>query len=117
MPTFLAREEEEGDTPKEETLGDYLQEYESQSRRFKEHLSFQGFFQLKEEIRLNNYNKRRGCMQHTLGRFFLPTFDGSPKSTAKAWVKELDTYFQLHKVSGEEAIRVVALHIEGKAYA
>ena len=43
MPTFLAREEEEGDTPKEETLGDYLEEYESQPRRFKEHLNFQGF--------------------------------------------------------------------------
>ena len=38
MPTFLARGEEEGETPKEETLGDYLQEYESQSKRFKEHL-------------------------------------------------------------------------------
>ena len=37
MPTFFAREEEEGETPKEETLGEYLQEYESQSRRFKEH--------------------------------------------------------------------------------
>ena len=54
MPTFLAREEIEGETPKEETLGDYLQEYESQSRRFKENLNFQGFFQLKEERRLNN---------------------------------------------------------------
>ena len=47
MPTFLAREETEGETPMEETLGDYLQEYESQSRRFNEHLSFQGFFQFK----------------------------------------------------------------------
>ena len=47
MPTFLAREEVEWETPKEETLGDYLQEYESQSKRFKEHLSFQEFFQLK----------------------------------------------------------------------
>ena len=55
-------------------------------------------------------------MQPTLGRLFLPTFDGSPKSTAKAWVKKLDTYFQLHQVSEEEAIRVVALHLEGEAY-
>ena len=93
MPTFLAREEAEGETPKEETLGDYLQEYESQSRRFREHLSFKEFFQLKEERRPRKYNKRRGCMQHTLGRFFLPTFDGSPKSTTKAWVNKIDTYF------------------------
>lgn len=97
MPTFLARGKEEGDTPKEETLGDYLQEYESQSRRFKEHLNFQRFCQLKEDRRPNNQNRRRGRMQHTLGGFFLPTFDGSPKSTVKAWVKKLDTYFQLIK--------------------
>ena len=55
-------------------------------------------------------------MKHTLGRFFLPTFDGSPKSIAKAWVKKLDTYFQLHQVSEEEVNRVVTLHIEGKDY-
>ena len=47
IPTFLARGEAEGETPKEETLGDYLQEYESQSRSFREHLSFQEFCQLK----------------------------------------------------------------------
>ena len=56
-------------------------------------------------------------MQHTLGRFFLPTFNGSPKSRAKAWVKKLDTYFQLHQVSEDEALRVAEFHLEGKAYA
>ena len=56
-------------------------------------------------------------MQDTLGRTFLPTYDGSPKSSAKSWVKKLDTYFQLHQVLEEEAIRVVALHLQGKAYA
>ena len=98
MPTLLAIEEEKGEAPKEETLGDYLQEYESQSRRFKEHLNFQGFFQIKENIKPSNHNRRRGCMQHTLGRFFLPTFDGSPKSTSKSWVRKLETYFQLHQI-------------------
>ena len=49
------------------------------------------------------------------GRFFLSTFDGSPKCTARAWVKELDTYLQLHQVSEMKAIRVAALHLEGKA--
>ena len=40
---FMASEMEKGDVPKKETLGDYLQEYESQSKRFKDHLSFQRF--------------------------------------------------------------------------
>ena len=43
LPTLTARGMEEEDTPREETLSDYLREYESQSWRFKEHLDFQGF--------------------------------------------------------------------------
>ena len=43
MPMFIAREMEEGDVPKEETLGDYLQEYESQTHRFRYHVNFQAF--------------------------------------------------------------------------
>ena len=51
-----------------------------------------------------------------MGRLFLSTFDGSPKCSARAWVEELDTYLQQHQVS-KEAIQVVAMHLEGKAYA
>lgn len=89
MPTFLSKKEGKGGTPKKEYLGDYLQEYESQSERFKENLSFLELYQLKEEIS-NSYSRRRGCMQHTLGRFFLPTFDGSPKDSAKSWVRKIE---------------------------
>ena len=46
---------------------------------------------------------------------FLPTFDGTSKHIAKAWVEKLDTYFQLHKVSEMEAIKIAALHLEGEA--
>ena len=108
---------EEGDAPKEETLGDYLQEYESQSQRFKEHLNFQGFCQLKENRRPSNHNRNKRCKKHNVGRFFLSNFDGSPKRSARAWVEELDTYLQQHQVSEYEAIRVAVLHLEGKAYA
>ena len=91
FPTFTARRMEEGDAPREETLSVYLQEYESQSLRFKEHLDFQGFFQLKEDRRSNNRSKG--------GIIFLPNFDGLEKYTAKAWEEELDSYFQIHQVS------------------
>ena len=117
MHMFIAREMEEGDVPKEETLGDYLQEYESQSQRFKDHLKFQGFFKIKEHRRPSNYNRSKRCKQHELGRLFIYTFYGSPKCTTRAWVKELDTYLQQHQVLEDESIRVAALHLEGKAYA
>ena len=92
MPTFLSKKEGKGGTPKEESLGDYLQEYESLSERFKIYLIFPDLFQLKEEIS-SSYSRRKGCMQHTLGRFSLPTFDGSPKESAKSWVRKLEKYF------------------------
>ena len=87
LPTFTARRMEEEDAPREETLSDYLQKYESQSWRFKVHLDFQGFFQLKEDRRSSNHNRSKR------GRIFLSNFDGSTKCTTEAWVKELYSYF------------------------
>lgn len=43
MLALFARGEEEGETPEEETLGDYLREYESRSKIFKENLGFPEF--------------------------------------------------------------------------
>ena len=51
-----------------------------------------------------------------MGRFFLPNFDGSSSSSAKAWVEKLDIYFQLNKVPEMEAIKIAALHFEGEAH-
>ena len=55
-------------------------------------------------------------LQHSLGRLFMPSYDGSPKCTTKAWVEKLDTYFQLNRVSEMEAIKIAALHLEGEAH-
>ena len=107
---FKTNEMEKEEVPKKETFGDYLQEYEPQSKGFKYHLNFQGFFKIKEER--STRSKKDG-----VGRFFLSTFDGSPKCPARVWVKEMDTYVQQHQVSEKEAIKVIALHLEGKAYA
>lgn len=41
MSIFTMREMEEEEMPKMETLSDYLQEYESQNKRFKDHINFQ----------------------------------------------------------------------------
>ena len=51
-----------------------------------------------------------------MGRFVLPTFDGSSKCTAKSWVEKLDIYFQLNQVPEMEAIKIAALHLEGEAH-
>ena len=61
-------------------------------------------------------NSTRGKKQSE-GRFFLSNFYGSPLCPARAWVKELDMFLQQHQVSEFEAIKVAALHFEGKVYA
>ena len=52
-----------------------------------------------------------------MDRFILSTFDGSPTCSARAWVKELESYLQQHHIYEDEAIRIAALHFGGKAYA
>ena len=88
-----------------ETLSDFLQEYESQTKKFRDHITFPEFFQIKVR-RINQHD-----------RFILSNFDGSPTCSAIAWVEELDTFLQHNQISKDEAIRVVALHLGGKAYA
>ena len=55
--------------------------------------------------------------QQDADRFLLYNFARSPTFSAGAWVKELDSYLQLHHISKGEAIRVAALHFRGKAHA
>ena len=72
-------------------------------------MEFQGFFKIKEARSSSHKRSKRG-------RIFLSHFDGSTECTTKAWVEELDSYFQLHQVSEEEAIRGAVLHLKGMAH-
>ena len=92
MPSFLTGGDKEG------TLGEYFEEYELQSQGFKEHLSFQEFYRIKDGRRINPHQKEENLMQGSslqcsMIGLFLPTFDGTPNFTAKAWVEKPDTYF------------------------
>ena len=60
-----------------------------------------------------NTNYELQCMMGTLT---IPSFDGSSKSTAKAWVKKLDTYFQLNQMIEADAIKLATLHLDGEAH-
>ena len=79
-------------------MGDYFPEYQSYGQEFGEALTFHDFVQLKKDSRPRNQNRgvrytQDGDAQHTVANFFLPTFDGSSKCSAKAWVEKLDIYF------------------------
>ena len=115
MPAFFEegeryRNEERREPETHETLILYLEEYKAQSRAFKESLTLQEFFELKEERRSYNINRRK---RHN--RFYLPTYDGSSSSTVNAWRKELDAFFKLHPVAEREVVQIAALHLHGEA--
>lgn len=119
MPTFLAMGNE--GFQEQESLEEYFMEYEYQTQRFKYHLIFQGFCQIKDNRGPRHHHRGGGLTQnhdrhHTTGRLFLPNFDGSSKCTAKSWVEKLDIYFQLKKFLEMEAIKIAALHLEGEAH-
>ena len=105
MPRISMREMEEEGMARRETLSDFLKEYESQTQKFRDHITFPKFCKIKV--------KRR--KKHDI--FLLSTFYGSPTCSTRAWVEELDTFLQQHQISEDEDIRVAALHIGAKAYA
>ena len=48
-------------------------------------------------------------------KFPLPTFDGSPRSSANTWVQKFDVYFQLNPMVEEDALKMDNLHLDGYA--
>ena len=51
-----------------------------------------------------------------MNKLTLPTFDGSSKTSARAWIHKLDTYLTLKPMSETEAIRFATMHLERAAY-
>ena len=51
-----------------------------------------------------------------VGKFTIPSFDGSSKYTPRAWVQKLDTYYKLNQMTETEVISFTTLHLEGEAH-
>jgi hypothetical protein len=51
-----------------------------------------------------------------VGKLTIPSFDGSSKYTARAWVHKLDMYYKLNQMTETEAISFATLHLEGEAH-
>jgi hypothetical protein len=75
-------------------------------------------------LRLKNRPRepQRGGPQHNLnfirkvGKLIIPSFDGSSKYTARAWVQNIDMYYKLNQMIETEAISFTTLHLEGEAH-
>jgi hypothetical protein len=51
-----------------------------------------------------------------VGKLTIPSFDGSSKCSAHAWIQKLETYFKLNLMTESEAIIFATLHLEGEAH-
>ena len=51
-----------------------------------------------------------------MGKLTIPNFDDSSKSTDRAWVQKLDTYFQLNQMIEVDAIKLATLCLDGEAH-
>lgn len=101
-------------------MGDYFVEYQFYGPDFREAIIFKDFCQL------NGNNRSRGQsgggyehgidLQRMMGRLFLPNFDGSPKSSTRAWVEKLDVYFQLNEMTELDELTISTLHLEREAH-
>ena len=73
MPRIAMRKmEREEEVARSENLSDFMKEYESQTQKFRDHLSFSEFCKIKVKGRKQQ------------DRFLLSTFGGSPTSSEKS---------------------------------
>ena len=84
MPRSSMREMKEEKMSWRGTFSNFLHEYESQTEKFRDHITFKYFCKIMVER----------SELHDMDICSLSTFDGSPTSSAKAWVEELSTYLQ-----------------------
>ena len=119
MPTFLGADIGAGAQQELEPghMGDYFAEYQEYGQEFRDALPFRDFFQLERDSRPRKFHRENkhshdGGLQRIVDRFHLPTFDRSSKHSEKAWVENLDTSFQLDRVSEGETIKMVTSHLE-----
>jgi hypothetical protein len=81
-------------------------------------MSLQDYCNIKYRNRPREVNRGQQNidLMRKIGKLTIPSFDGSSKSTARAWVQKLDTYFQLNTMLEAEAIKFATLHLDGEAH-
>ena len=55
-------------------------------------------------------------LQQVTNKLVLPTFDGSGKITALAWIHKVDTFLSLKTMTKFEALKYATLHVDGVAH-
>jgi hypothetical protein len=97
-----------------ETFDDYWREYQALSEDFQVAMSLLDYCNIKYRNRPREVNRGQHNfdLMRNIGNLTIPCFDGSRKSTTRAWVQNLDTYFHLNTMTEVEAIKFAILHLD-----
>ena len=55
-------------------------------------------------------------LKNKIRKFTTPTFDGTNKISARAWLQKLQTFFTLNPMKESDAVQFASLHLEDVAY-
>jgi hypothetical protein len=120
LPQFVGNQQvgNQGQQGQGETFDDYWREYQAMGEDFQAAMSLQDYCNIKYRNRPREVNRgqQNDDLRRKVGKLTIPSFDGSSKSTARAWVQKLDTYFQLNTMTEDEAIKFATLHLDGEAH-
>jgi hypothetical protein len=123
LPQFLKEQQtkvpEQQDQDSDPLKG--YEEYLATPEGFQEAFSFQDYYNAKYRNKPREWNKAVQYQQNydlmrRVGRLTIPSFDGSTKSSASAWVQKMDTYLQLNPMTEAEEIKISTLHLDGEAH-
>jgi hypothetical protein len=120
MPQFLEGQQagNQGQQGQEEDFTEFLREYKTLGEEFQAAMSLQDFCTIEYKNRPRDFNggPQSWELQRKVKKLSIPYFDGSIKSTARAWVQKLDTYFQLNPMTDTKTIKYVTSHLDGEAH-
>ena len=55
-------------------------------------------------------------IKNKISKFTAPTFDGTNKISARAWLQKLQTFFTLNPMKESDVVQFTSLHLEDVAY-
>lgn len=114
MPTFPPRTEAQHEE-RQPTFEEIREDWKNAN--LEEDISYKDYADLR--MRYSGGGNRgyfNDDLRRKLSKVNLSPFDGLGSILVQAWVMKSNTYFQLNPMPDEEAIKFVALHLEGVAH-
>ncbi len=82
---------------------------------FREYVDMMNALMPKKEYRREHYISGRE-IKKKISKFTTPTFDGTNKISARAWLQKLHNFFTLNPMKESDVVQFASLHLEDETY-